>query len=294
MMEYATDGRHGMALTEGLDMIQLWEGHEKPYCRECSLTEYEEESWGVLCAYNVTEPTLTVYEAQGRNKGTAVLILPGGGYTLVAVNHEGHDVALALADQGITAAVLKYRLPNPESSYAPERVPLADARRALKLLRSTSQTHGFDKESVGVLGFSAGSHLATVAGLRESHDKDENPRFTGLVYGVTRFTPENRKWLETSLYHRVLTDAEIAENTLLDHVSTKTPPAFLVHAYDDETCPVEESTWYAEKLREHEVPTEMHLFPRGGHGFGMGRKEDGTDQWFRLFLNWLSISGYSI
>jgi acetyl esterase/lipase len=281
-------------MSYGQDMFQLWEGQEKPYYRDNTLTEHEEDSWGVVCAADVTEPTLTVYEARGGSTGTAVLILPGGGYTLVAVNHEGHDVAKALAEKGITAGVLKYRLPNPESSDTPEFVPLSDTRRALSLLRSMSQRYGFDRDRVGLLGFSAGSHVATVAGLWKSSDKDENPGFTGLIYGVTRLTLENRKWLETSLYHRALTEAEVVSNSLLDLVSAETPPAFLVHSCDDETCRVEESTRYAAKLREHGVPTEMHLFPRGGHGFGMGRREDGTDQWFRLFLNWLSISGYSI
>lgn len=84
-----------------------------------------------------------------------------------------------------------------------------------------------------------------------------------------------------------MTSEEIEQNTLLNLVSNNTPPAFLVHAYDDEICQVEETTLYAQKLREHEVLTEMHIFPKGGHGFGMGRKSDGTDQWVSLFVNWI-------
>ena len=83
---------------------------------------------------------------------------------------------------------------------------------------------------------------------------------------------------------------EKTQNTLLDLVSRDTPPAFLVHAYDDETCKVEESTWYAEKLCEYKVPVEMHLFQSGGHGFGLGRKEDGTNQWLQLFVNWVKLN----
>ena len=152
--------------------------------------------------------------------------------------------------------------------------------------------YGINKEEVGVMGFSAGSHLSTVASLWKSEDKDENPAFSALIYGVTNITDDNLKWLEGSLYYRKLTEEEIAMNKLLDLVSGDTPPAFLVHAYDDNTCHVNETTLYAEKLFENNVPVEVHLFPKGGHGFGLGREEDGTDQWINLFINWLKINNF--
>ena len=123
--------------------------------------------------------------------------------------------------------------------------------------------------------------------LWKSEDEMENPNFSGLIYGVTNLKKDNLQWLENSLYYRKMTEEEIAKNRLLDLVSEDTPPAFMVHAYDDEVCHVSETTLYAEKLFEHKVPVEMHLFPKGGHGFGMGRAEDGTDQWVPLFVNWL-------
>ena len=274
------------------DVYDLWEGEEVPHSKENDLKEYEKEIWNTLCAYDVTKPTLTVYKAQGENTGKAVIIIPGGGYTLVAVHHEGYDLGKVLAKEGITAAVLKYRLPNPKSSDQPESVPLDDARRALKLLRANAEKYGFDNDKVGVMGFSAGSHLATVASLWKSEDDDENPNFSALIYGVTNLSAENLKWLEESLYYRKLTEEELAQNTLLDLVSKDAPPAFLVHAYDDTTCHVEETTLYAQKLFDHKVPAEVHLFPKGGHGFGMGRKEDGTDRWVPLFVNWLKLSSF--
>ncbi len=269
------------------DVINLWDGQKKPYYKENTLVEYEKESWGTLCVYNVTEPTLTIYKANGKNTGKAVIILPGGGYTLEAIYHEGYDIAKVLAEQGITAAVLKYRLPNPASSDQPELVPLTDTRRALKIMREKADYYSFDKDKVGVMGFSAGSHLATVTSLWKSNDEDENPNFSALIYGVTNLNEANLKWLEESLYFRKLTEEEIAQNKLLDLVSKDSPPAFLVHAYDDDVCNVMESTAYAQILTKHDVLVEMHLFPKGGHGFGMGRKEDGTDQWVQLFVNWL-------
>ena len=271
------------------EVYNLWEGMEKPFYKDNDLTEYEEEAWGTMCIFNITEPTLTVYKAQGENSGKAVVIFPGGGYSLVAAYHEGHDLASVLAGQGITAAVLKYRLPNPKSSDQPHLVPLTDARRALKIIREKADQYGFDSKEVGVMGFSAGSHLATVAGLWKSEDVNENPDFSVLVYGVTNLNKINQDWLEESLYFRKMTDEEIAQNTLLNMVTEATPPAFLVHAYDDDVCHVTESTLYADKLLENNVAVEMHLFPKGGHGFGYGRREDGTDQWLQLCINWIKL-----
>lgn len=268
------------------EVYKLWEGIEKPFYKENNLKEYEKRSWGTKCVYNITEPTLTVFKAKGNNSGKGVVVIPGGGYQLVAMYHEGYDVAKALAEKGITAAVLKYRLPNPESSYKPEMVPLSDTRRALKLFRQHAGKYGFDKNKVGVLGFSAGSHLSTVVSLWTSDNKDENPNFSGLIYGVTELTTDNQKWLEESLYYRKLTQEEVKQNTLLNLVTPKTPPAFLVHAYDDKVCNVKESTLYAEKLHKKGVDAEMHLFPSGGHGFGLGRNAS-TKQWLPLFTNWV-------
>ena len=137
------------------------------------------------------------------------------------------------------------------------------------------------------MGFSAGSHLATVTSLWKSDDQTENPNFSVLIYGATILSESNQQWLEESLYHRKMTDEEVAQNTLLNLVSKDTPPAFLIHAYDDDTCNVDESIRYAEKLRQHNVPTEIHLFQKGGHGFGLGRDE-GTKQWVQLFAAWLN------
>jgi len=269
------------------EVIDLWTDMETPYFKDNDLQEYEEELWGTKCLLDVTAPTLTIYPAQGINSGKAVLIIPGGGYGMVAIHHEGHDVAKALSERGITAAVLKYRIPNPESSDSTHLVPLTDARRALTLLRDRRRFLEFNNDQVGVMGFSAGSHLATVLGLWKSEKQNENPNFSALIYGVTDLSDKNLAWLERALYHRKMTAQEKKQNTLLDQVDDATPPAFLVHAYDDDVCSVEESTGYAKKLRENRISVETHLFSTGGHGFGMGRAEDGTNQWVPLFINWV-------
>jgi acetyl esterase/lipase len=272
-------------------VIPIWGEDEPPYARSHSIEEYEAECWQVICAYQVVNPTLTLYPPQGEGNGTMVVILPGGGYEAEAVYHEGYEIADKLSRLGIAAAVLKYRLPNPETATKPERVPATDVRQALKLLREQQSSLGFEASKFGVLGFSAGSHLATVTSVNRSTEPLLNPDFSILIYGVTRLTPENHQWLEETLYHRKMTPDEMAEQTLLERVDASTPPAFLVHAYDDETCHYSESTLYAEALNRNGVEAELHLYARGGHGFGSGRDEDGTSQWIGLAADWLKRLG---
>ena len=272
------------------DVYELWPVDQIPYLKENDLVESELELWGTTCLKDITIPTLTVFKPEGKISSKAVLIVPGGGYEVVAMHHEGYDVAKRLASQGITSGVLKYRLPNPVSSDQPELVPLSDARRALVLFRQMSEKYGFSNSEVGVMGFSAGGHLVTVASLVKSPHPEENPDFTASIYGVTILSEANLKWLEESLYFRPLSEEEKTRNTLLELVDEHAPATFLVHAYDDEVCQVEESTRYAEQLRTHQVPVEMHLFQKGGHGFGLGHQENGTDQWIDLFINWVKRS----
>ncbi len=193
----------------------LWENEEMPYAKKNSLKEYEKELWGTTCVLNVTQPVLTVYQAKGTNSGKAVIILPGGGYTVEAIYHEGYDVAKALSKQGITAAVLKYRLPNIEASDNPELLPITDTQRALQLLRSMSGKYGFEKDQIGVMGFSAGGHLAALVSSKEK----ERPNFSLIIYGCPRLTDENIKWLETDLFHRKMTKEDFYEYNLIDNTS---------------------------------------------------------------------------
>ena len=135
---------------------------------------------------------------------------------------------------------------------------------------------------VNAVGCGAGS---------DSEDAAENPDFSILAYGVSIMNAANRDWLEQTLYHRPMTDEEVAYQTLLQRVDVNTPPAFLVHAYDDDVVPYDESTLYAEALQRNGVAAEIHLFASGGHGFGPGREEDGTGQWIDLAANWLKRLG---
>jgi len=274
------------SLDIGVKSIDIWT-EDIPYFKENTLEEYVKESWGVPCVHNVTRPTLTVYPAMWENSGRAMIVLPGGGYVLESIEAEGLLIAEFLSSRGITAAVLKYRLPLKEASDKPHLVPITDARRAIALMKSMAEEYGFDRDKVGIMGFSAGGHLATAVSVLTSENADENPDFSGLIYPVTTLGFENQKWLEETLFHRSMTDEEKLQYSLVDHVSEATPAAFLLHAYDDDVVPIAESEIYAEALTAVGQEVEVHFFAKGGHGFGPGRTEDGTAQWLHLLADWI-------
>ena len=270
------------------EVINIWQGNIMPYHKESDIEEYQENCWEEkMCVFNVVKPTLTIYRAIGKNTGKAIIVLPGGGYQTEAITHEGYEVAEALSKKGITAAVLKYRLPNPKTSTKPELTPLSDVRESIRLLRAQKEQYGIESNKIGVLGFSAGSHLATIAGLWPSTVPSENPDFSLLIYGITTLNDENKKWLEHNMYFRPLTSEETKQNTLLNLVSKNTPPAFLVHAMNDDVCHYTESTLYAEARTKQGIDVETHLYAKGGHGFGLGRIEDGTIGWLNLSVEWV-------
>jgi acetyl esterase/lipase len=268
------------------EVIPLW-AQQPPYSKPNSLEETIVELWGVPCAKDVTNPTLTVYRAQGSNCGRIMIILPGGGYAFESIVAEGQRIGEYLSSQGIVAAVLKYRLPLPAASDQPHLLPITDARRAIALMKARARDYGGDPARVGIMGFSAGGHLAATASVWPPDKPEEKPDFSALIYPVTTLSARNQTWLQESLFHRPMTDAEKKQYDLAGSVTKATPPAFLVHAYDDQLVPIEESLTYAQALTAAGQEVELHVFPHGGHGFGPGRPGDGTSQWLGLLANWI-------
>ena len=207
-------------LLHAQETVLIWPD-TPPFSKPNALKETVKESWGVPCVYNVTKPTLTVYAAKGENSGRSMIILPGGGYEVESFVAEGSQIAEHLSSNGILAAVLKYRLPHPESSDQPHLLPITDARQAISVLRSKAAEYGIDAEKVGIMGFSAGGHLATAVSVLRSKNANENPDYSALVYAVTTLGPDNQKWLEESLYHRAMTEEEKARYSLVTTLTTK-------------------------------------------------------------------------
>jgi acetyl esterase/lipase len=250
---------------------------------------------GKLRISNVTRPTLTIYPAPaGKANGTAVIICPGGGYSMLAASHEGYDVARYFNEWGITAFVLKYRLPNDTSMPNKEIAPIQDAQRAIQVVRERAAEWGIDKNKVGIMGFSAGGHLASTAGTHFEHHyidagKKENlrPDFMILGYPVISFSDSiGHKGSRTRLLGEHPTEEKIKEYSNELHVTRKTPPTFLVHAKDDKTVPIPNSEHFYEALQKNKVPAEIYIYEKGGHGFGMINKTSEV-KWMDVLEKWM-------
>ncbi|TGE17527.1 alpha/beta hydrolase [Hymenobacter elongatus] len=249
---------------------------------------------------DVVQPTLQVFRpAKDKANGTAVIICPGGGYVRLSMDNEGTAVAKRLNEMGITAFVLKYRLPNDQSQPDKATTPLLDAQQALRLVRQKAAEYGVNPARIGLLGFSAGGHLAATVGTHFAKPAGENqdntsvrPDFLVLLYPVISFTDSlahagSRK----SLLGDAPTPDQIRLYSNEQQVTAQTPPTFLMHAADDKTVKVQNSLRFYEACLRNGVPVEMHLYPKGGHGFGLNNKTT-KDAWIDRFQNWLDANGW--
>lgn len=253
-----------------------------------------EEKYDGVRVRNVSEAEMYLFlPEKEKNTGAAVVICPGGGYMIEAMDHEGYEMAKWLANRGVAGIVLKYRLP-----YGHHEIPSGDARQALRLVRMNAKEWGINPDKIGIAGSSAGGHLASTVGTRfdkgipnSSCPTDQfscRPDFMLLLYPVITFSEEfghmgSRKnligegndWKLVKEYSNEL------------HVTPETPPTFLILADDDSGVPPRNSVEFYLALKENKVPAEIHIFSQGGHGFGMNKKNLPVDQWPELFYNWL-------
>ena len=240
-------------------------------------------------------PTLTIFRPAKPN-GQAVVICPGGGYRGVALDKEGLLVAQELLRDGITAFVLKYRTPSDKHQVDKSLAPLQDAQQAIRFVRQHAAEYQVHPRKVGIMGFSAGGHLAASAGTRFQKSADPNntdttsirPDFLVLIYPVISFSDELvHAGSRTALLGEHPTDADILRCSAEKQVSPDTPPAFLVHAADDKTVPVGNSLAFYKACTDQGILSEMHLYPAGGHGFGLFNTTT-PDKWIERLKNWMS------
>ncbi|EON75281.1 Endo-1,4-beta-xylanase B precursor [Lunatimonas lonarensis] len=279
-------------------LVPLYDG-DIPY-RKASDQQEEVQVSDIMVVRKVQEPTLQVFLPAKRNAtGQAVIICPGGGYGVLAYDWEGLDIAKWLNGHGIVGIVLKYRLPSAENQTEPHLVPLSDAQRAMRLVRSRAAEWHIDPGKIGIMGFSAGGHLASSlathfdGGDPSASDVVEKfscrPDFAILAYPVISFDPAythigsrnnligqqpDSKWVEYFSNEK--------------QVTSETPPSFLFHSQDDTVVPISHSIRFYEALTLHQVPAEMHLYPTGGHGFSLSVTKEGTQKgWMESCVQWL-------
>jgi acetyl esterase/lipase len=244
----------------------------------------------------VSEPLLIPFIPE-RGNGTAVIICPGGSYSVVVIEHEGYAVARKFNELGIAAFILKYRLPSDDIMFDKTTGPLQDAQTAIKVVRERAEEWGVNAEKVGVIGFSAGGHLAASLSTTEralicnSQNISLIPNFMILGYPVITAG----KWAHQPSVNNLLGQQPPAESLILFskelQVTGNTPPAFIVHAQDDEPVPVQNSILFYNALTEAGVKAEMHLYPGGGHGFGLSNPTT-KDNWFDRLINWMFAGGF--
>lgn len=257
-------------------------------------------SYGMLLVHKISRPTLTIFlPPKEKATGTAVVICPGGGYWIVAAGHEGYDVARRFNEMGVAAFVLKYRLPDTATMINPEIGPLQDAQQAIKLVRENAGQWGINKHRVGIVGFSAGGHLASTAGTHFSRSYIANPKHTSLrpdfmilAYPVISFTDSiGHIGSRDNLLGKNPSEEKIKEYSNEWQVTAKTPPSFLVHAKDDETVNVKNTLLFAAALTRHHVKNQVYLYEKGKHGFGLNNKTS-TVKWMDLVQAWMQKNGW--
>jgi acetyl esterase/lipase len=283
----------------GHEQVPIWPGRipDAPAVAGPETTETSENLVGGkpwLAVERVAQPTMMVYPAQGTNTGAAVIVFPGGGYTVLAIDLEGTEICDWLASRGITAVLLKYRVPASGPHWSDKcrcheepKAPMAleDAQRTLRLVRARAAEWHVDPHKIGVLGFSAGGHL--VANVSTNWSKRSypavdaadsqscRPDFAVVLYPGHMMAHTTRKY---QLNPRL-------------PVSGATPPTFLIQAVDDPVDPVENSLVYYLALKAAGVPVEYHLYAHGGHGFGLRRTDSAITHWPDLVETWLGTTG---
>ena len=264
------------ALEEPGDPIPLWPADSSaPGDESLTLPEEQLELKGnhkIEIITNVAKPTLVWYPAPAKNNsGPSVLVCPGGGYNVLAYSHEGKEVCDWLNSIGVNAGLLKYRVPR-RKDVPKHQAPLQDVQRAIEIIRSKSEAWKINPKRVGILGFSAGGHLSTMA--LTSRDKPAvAPDFAVLVYPAYLKNPENENQLSPEIV-----------------VSENTPPAFVVVAHGDKKF-VEGAALFYLAMRRKNRDCELHIYGKGGHGFGFKNTEEEIKKWPSLAENWMRTMG---
>ena len=260
------------------------------------ISEDSKTSDGITRVKDVTQPALYFFKAKKQTSDATVIICPGGGYGILAIDHEGYDIAKFFNERGISVFVLKYRLPQENLFDNDEIRPLQDAQQAMRIVRKNASKYGISSEKIGMMGFSAGGHLASTAATHFNSQVGEitdanmsvRPDFSLLIYPVITFSDK--------FTHFGSRDNLVGKNPPVEkmelysnekQVTPNTPPTFLVSTTDDGVQP-ENSIGYFLACKKNKVPVEMHIYEKGGHGYGLKKKGRGpVETWAVRMEDWM-------
>ncbi|MBZ5859178.1 alpha/beta hydrolase [Flavihumibacter profundi] len=278
------------------DIIPLYPADSVPNSKPSEVLEKTEKAGnGNMLTSGVTQPTLKVFlPPADKANGTAVIICPGGGYFVLAADHEGDAVARVFNQWGVTAFVLKYRLPSAETMPDPTIGPLQDAQRAIQMVREKAKLWQIDPKQIGIMGFSAGGHLAGSAAVHFDQAFIANPLKTSLrpdfvilAYPVISFNDDiGHKGSREKLLGKEPAADKVKFFSLETQVTKKTPPVFLMHAKDDRGVKVENTLVFADALEKAHVKHDVYLYEKGGHGFGLKNPTSDVD-WMKYVKEWM-------
>ncbi|MBU2996705.1 alpha/beta hydrolase [Cellulophaga baltica] len=294
---------YGLSVKAQDTIVSLWTNKIPNYTASDEKEIRKENDRRVSYSF-VQNPLLEVYlPSKGSATGKAMLIFPGGGYHHLAYDWEGTDIAKFLNSKGIAGIVVKYRLPNSKSLTENYKVPLQDAQRAMRMVRANAENWNIIPDEVGVIGFSAGGHLASTLGTHfnevayepqdEIDDLTARPDFMALIYPVIS--------MQDNITHNGSKKALLGEkptDELRNYYSNElqvqidSPPTFLVHATDDNVVVVENSLLFYLALRENKIPVEMHVYPSGGHGFSLANSNAILKHWPEQLNRWIDNLNY--
>jgi acetyl esterase/lipase len=285
-----------------IDTIKVWSGGIPSSIFNAGYKEAIITPWGDPIFEKVTDPEIYVFLPPAEKAtGTAVLICPGGGYGVVCTEHEGVAIAKWLNESGIVGIVLKYRLPSDKIMKDKSIGPLQDVQEAMRIIRRNAAKWNVDAEKVGVMGFSAGGHLASTLSThfdeivyKLTDTVSARPDFSILIYPVVSMQiPTTHLGSREALLGINPDSAQIIRFSNELQITSNTPPAFLVHASDDGSVPVQNSIGYYQNLVKFEIPAEMHIYEKGDHGFGLGQNSNGTaSEWPAASIKWLNSNGW--
>ncbi|MEY4278411.1 MAG: hypothetical protein RL377_415 [Bacteroidota bacterium] len=256
--------------------------------------EKEEQFEGITIVSKVTEPAFQYFRVKEDNiKRPCVIIYPGGGYTILASGHEGIDIAKFFNSIGLNAMVVKYRIPNDKAQNDKSIAPLQDAQQAILLAKTNANAWGIDDKKIGILGFSAGGHLAASLSSHYADVKIDNPSkvslkpdFQILIYPVITMKDFGHAGSKENLIGKDPTPEQIQYYSNELNVNEQTPPAFIVHAINDDAVPVQNAHVYDSALKANKVSSTLYLYEKGGHGFGM-KNPTASEQWTTPLTAWL-------
>jgi len=281
------------------ETIRLWPDGAPGAISNSSYTEKAVKgNDGITRVSDVKDPELIVFPApEDLATGTAIIICPGGGYQILAIDHEGYDIAKWLNTLGITAFVLKYRLPSDEIMKDKSIGPLQDAQRAMRIVRKDAKKWNIDPEKIGIMGFSAGGHLASTLSTHYNEkvypvktDVSARPDFSILIYPVISMEESvTHMGSRTNLLGKKPSQEQIIHFSNDRMVNKDTPMAYLALAGDDKAVPVKNSIDYFLALKQFNIPAELHIYEKGGHGFGMKKKQGTVENWTTDCENWLRM-----